>query len=75
MRIKCTVYKSEPYSLHSQTYATTLSSLLPQTCGCAAILSSLNKAFTQFQQKLILKVGVANAITNLITINLRKQLT
>jgi len=34
----------------------------------------LNKALVQPQKKLILKVGVANAIKNLITMNLRKQL-
>ena len=49
-------------------------SLPPQTYRCAATLSSLNKALVQLQQKLTLKVGVSNAIKNLITTNLRKQL-
>jgi len=33
------------------------------------------KTLVQLQQKLIIKVGVANAIKNVITMNLRKQLT
>jgi len=42
--------------------------------SCPSIFSSLNKSLVQLHQKLILKVGVANAIKSLITINLRKQL-
>jgi len=49
-------------------------SLRSQTCRCAATFTSLNKAFVQLQQKPILKVGVANEIKKLITMNLRKQL-
>jgi len=52
--------------------AATLGSLHSQTCRCDPTISSLNKTLVQLQQKLILKVGVANAITNLM--NLRKQL-
>ena len=49
-----------------------LISLHPQTSRCAPSFSSLNKALVQLQ--LILKLGVTNAIKNLITMNLRKQL-
>ena len=56
MRIKYTVYESEPNSLHPEKCAATLNSLLPQTCRCIATLGSPNEALVQLQQKLILKV-------------------
>ena len=62
MIIKYTVHKSEQNSLR------------PQTCRCSLAFSSLNKALVQLQQKPILKVGVANGIKYLITMNLRKLL-
>ena len=53
MRIKYAIHKSEQNSLHPQTCAAALSSLCPQTCTCA-VISSLNNALVQLQQKLIL---------------------
>ena len=74
MIIKYTVHKSEQSSLRPQTGAATLSSSHPQTCRCAATFSSLNKALVQLQPKLILKVGVTDAIKHLITMNPRNRL-
>ena len=73
MRITYVVHKSEQNSLRAQTCAATLGSLRPQTFRCAATFSSLNKALVQFQQKLILKVYIANEIKTLIKMNLRKH--
>ncbi|KAK2169048.1 hypothetical protein LSH36_12g02042 [Paralvinella palmiformis] len=60
--------------MHSQRCAATLCSLHPQICRCASTFSSPNKALVQLQQKLILRVCVANVINNVITVSLRKQL-
>jgi len=61
------------HCVYRHTCAVTLSSFGPQTCRYAPTFISVNKALVQLQQKLILKVGVANAIKYLITINLGKQ--
>ena len=68
------MHKSEQNSLCPQTCAATLSSLHQQMCRCAVMFSSLNEDLVQLQQKLILKLGVANVIKDFILTNLRKQL-